>query len=284
MKVLIIQENGRHEKNRNYRECFSLKRAFEFNGWAADVWGLNHANWSILPNFDSYDLIFTLENYDLTGWLPDLSKIKRPYKVLWAIDAHSRGTHPYENIFKNGKYDLLLHSTLDYVDNNSKIWFPNCFDSDLVKYLALDKISDVGFCGEISNRGDFLIRLDQQKEFSFKKDIFVIGDDMVKVINGYKIHFNKNWGNDINYRNFETIACRTALLTNKNYQYEILGFKDEYNCFFYDGFEDFIDKAKWILKNDLLRYNVAKRGLDLSIKHSYTQRVKKFIDFLKEKI
>ena len=71
MKILIIQENGRHEENRHLRECFSMQRAFQFHDVDCDVWGLGHD--SPEPDFESYDLIINLENYDETGWVPDLS-------------------------------------------------------------------------------------------------------------------------------------------------------------------------------------------------------------------
>ena len=44
MNVLLIQENGRHEENRGFRECFCLQRAFKFNRNSCDVWGLGHTN------------------------------------------------------------------------------------------------------------------------------------------------------------------------------------------------------------------------------------------------
>ena len=37
---------------------------------------------------------------------------------------------------------------------------------------------------------------------------------MVKAINSYKIHFNRNHSKDINYRTFETLGCQTVLVTN----------------------------------------------------------------------
>jgi hypothetical protein len=40
MKTIIIQEHSRHKENIEYRECMSLKRAFEFHGHEASVWGL----------------------------------------------------------------------------------------------------------------------------------------------------------------------------------------------------------------------------------------------------
>ena len=64
MKILLIQENGRHDANRNYRECFCLQRAFIFHGHECDVWGLGHTNFTNIPEYESYDWIINLENYD----------------------------------------------------------------------------------------------------------------------------------------------------------------------------------------------------------------------------
>lgn len=281
MKVLLIQENGRHDANKQYRECLSLQKAFISMGWVADVWGLNHESWPTFPSFNEYDVIFNLENHDDIGWVPDFSKITKPFKILWAIDAHSRSIYPYEYEFKRGKYNLLLHSTLDYVDNKNRIWFPNTFDNTLIFPLNKEKTYDVGFCGDRSNRGDYIDLLQDQKEFTFKSDIFVIGDAMVEAINSYNIHFNKNWGNDINYRSFETIACKTPLFTNYNYQYDLLGFKDNINCVFYKSKEDLIDKIKYYLNNKDKLSIIGENGFILSKKHNYNERVKNLLMFLK---
>ena len=57
MNVLIIQENGRHDGNRNFRECFCTQRALLHHSHEADVWGLGHDNYEQEPDYDSYDLI-----------------------------------------------------------------------------------------------------------------------------------------------------------------------------------------------------------------------------------
>ena len=93
MRILIIQENGRHEENRDFRECFSLQRAFVTLGYACDVWGLGHSNYTSAPDFDCYDVIINLENYDEAGWVPDLSQATAR-KFLWAIDG-KKITIPY---------------------------------------------------------------------------------------------------------------------------------------------------------------------------------------------
>ena len=71
MKFLIIQENGRHEISKHLRECNSMQRAFIKCGAECDVWGLGHENYNTVPDYNSYDVIINLENYD-TGRMPNL--------------------------------------------------------------------------------------------------------------------------------------------------------------------------------------------------------------------
>ena len=127
MKILIIQENGRHEENKHFRECFCMQRSLQKLGHETDVWGLGHDHFEASPFWDTYDIILNFENYDIEGWLPDLSSVTKPKKYLWSIDAHCRGMKPFYDTFHSGKYDLILQSTEDYVDENS-VCFPNCYD------------------------------------------------------------------------------------------------------------------------------------------------------------
>src|SRR6185369_7678096 len=99
MNILLIQENGRHESNREFRECQALARAFEQLGHEPVVWGLGHPGYPDRPNFERFDLILNLENYDEKGWLPDLSETKHPVKMLWAVDEHVRGEEYYKSLF-----------------------------------------------------------------------------------------------------------------------------------------------------------------------------------------
>jgi hypothetical protein len=275
MKVLIIQENGRHDKNRHLRECFSLQRSFTILGHEAIVWGLGHPNFNEKITFKDFDLIINLENYDEIGWVPDLSNIKTK-KLLWSIDAHVRGEHFYNTEFERGGYDLLLHSTKDYVNSNKKLWFPNCFDDNFVKPMDVEKTSDVGFCGSLLNRSEYIKILSEN--FNFRFDNFVIGDDMIKSINSYRIHWNKNISNDINYRSFETIGCGIPLVTNYNYQYEELGFVDGFNVMLYRNMDEMVRKIQSLLSDEHLMMSMANNGLELSKKHTYTERVKKILE------
>jgi spore maturation protein CgeB len=100
---------------------------------------------------------------------------------------------------------------------------------------------------------------------------------MVEAINSYKIHFNCNISNDINYRSFETIGCGTLLLTNYNVQYETLGFKDFENCVFFYTIEEAIEKFNYIINNEDQLNSIAAEGYKLSRRHTYTKRLEEVL-------
>jgi len=276
MKFLIIQENGRHTVSKHLRECNSLQRALLFNGEECDVWGLGHDNFKTVPDYEQYDVIVNLENYDV-GWVPDLSGTIKPLKLLWAIDCHCQGKAYYTNIFNRGKYHKILEATKYFLDPNS-VWFPNCYDSDfLVPLNDIEKTIFLGFCGNYVNRQqDFEII----KSFfpDFKLDINVRGIHMIRVINSYYIHFNKNMSNDINYRNFETMGCGTFLLTSYDDQYKDLGFKEGEHFYTYRTLPEAVDKINFLKNNRAIITDMAKRGHDFVEKsHTFKARAKELI-------
>ena len=236
LKILLIQEKSRHAINIDFRECCCLKRAFESLNQSVDIWGLGWDNFLTPPDFNSYDLIINMENYG-DKWLPDLSKIHNPQKMLWTIDSHTRGLDAYVRIFNAGNYDILLQSTRDFVPldpNKKSIWFPNSFDDSLFRYTDWNKKKFfIGFCGSLLNRRPYLQKLQEWFGNDFKENIWVLGPDMVSAIQSYKINFNLNVANDINFRSFETLGAGSVLCTNDNPQYVDLGFQDGVNCIFF---------------------------------------------------
>lgn len=286
MKILIIQERGQHDANRDFRESCCLKRSFDSMGHDCIIWGKGHKDFLSPPDFNSFDLIVNLENYG-DSWMPDLSATTKPFKVIWCIDAHVRGIEPYEQIFSNGKYHILAHATKDYVRNEYHRWLPNCSDSTLLTPIPnVDKPHRMGFCGNhvTPNRKQAVDTLTQV--FGLKQDIFVIGHDMVKAINSYQVHFNMNISNDINYRSFETLACQTVLLTNYNPQYEQLGFIDGKNCFIYSDHRDMIVKVTELIEmmshpsNPIEQIALNGRELFLS-KHTYNHRASEIFNMIR---
>lgn len=277
MKILIIQENGRHEVSKHLRECNSMQRALIYNGVECDVWGLGHANFETVPDYNAYDVIINLENYD-TGWMPNLADFNKPLKFLWAIDSHVRGYDYYRNVFTEGKYNYTLQATKHFCDNES-LWFPNCYDDDFIKPNDTEKKYLVGFCGNYVNRMPFFSFI--STFIPLHLDIDVRGQHMIDAINSYKIQLNKNISNDVNYRNFETMGCKTVLLTDENDQYEELGFKDGENCFIYDSVEDAVNIVRTLEQDDTLVETVATAGYNFAAtKHTFKKRANSLLKFI----
>ena len=278
MKVLIIQENGHHDANRNYRECFSLQRAFISLGHDCSVWGLLHPNYDDIPDFNSYDIIMDIENNN-TEWIPYelIGETTKPIKYLWAIDAHLIPPDKFEQRYKMGNFHKLLHSTIDYVNDPHHFWFPNAYDHHMISKGTTEKKSFMGYCGSLGSpeRTDLVNYISD--EFQAKIDINVLGTDMVKAIQSYVIHFNKNIKNDLNYRNFETIGCGTVLLSDKNKQHEMLGFVDGENCILYESKEDLKYKTSYYANNVEKLREIAEKGYQLSKQHTYVNRVQKLL-------
>jgi len=285
MRIVIIQECGRHEANKNYRESLNLQRALLHNeGVEAIVWGLNYPNFNTpFSEIEKWaDVIFVIENYT-PEWLPvkEIRESKK-LKIYWSIDSHCVLSQ-HQKLCAMLDINILLNSTESYIPNftglvKKSYWFPNAYPDDLIKPMDIEKIYDVGFCGNQLNRGHFINHLDK---FNIKKDFFVIGDDMVKSINSYKIHFNRNISNDINYRTFETTGCATFLMTNHTPGLEKL-FKIGEEIVTYENFNDLDEKIKYFLNNESERKKIELAGYERSKKdHTYFERSKTLLDIIK---
>jgi hypothetical protein len=277
MKILIIQENGHHEKNRNFRECFCLKRGFEHHGAEVEIWGKGHEGFDSIHYdsrmygqwFSHFDLVFAIENWD---WMPDMSRI-HTNKFIWAIDAHCKGPQVYEQY----GFDKVLHATKQFAKDGC--WLPNCYDDTIIKPLENSFYNrvNVGFCGNKVNRWDMIQKL--QKEFKLQFDEMVIGEDMVRAINSYKIHWNANISVDVNYRNFETMGCQTCLLTSAHPDYFELGMVNQDNCLIYNSYSELHNNLKVAIEIDDWREKIAKKGYELvKARHTYKHRAQTILE------
>lgn len=285
MKIVIIQEAGRHEANKEFRESLNLKRALDkINGIESIVWGLNFQYFSTpFSEIEKWaDVIFIIENYT-SGWLPlqDIARSKK-LKIFWSIDSHVvLGQH--QQMCKGLNVDILLNSTESYIPmfsglTNKSYWFPNAYPDDLISPMNLEKVYDVGFCGSIG--GDRPQWMQSMYRFNIKQDGLVIGNDMVKAINSYKIHFNRNAADDINYRTFETCGCDTFLITNYTNNLEKL-FKIGEEIETYDSMDNLNEKIQYYLDNESKRVEIQKAGYKRAKKdHTYFERAKILVDII----
>ena len=275
MKILIIQENGRHLENREFRECFNLQRALLRKNVDTIVWGLGHDNFNtpFQQIIKDIDVIILLENYESNGWLPDLSNINK-LKIFWSIDSHMVLMNHITTVVKN-KIDIVLNaieSHQNYFKTSKTFYFPNAYPSDLISPIdGVDKNIFLGFCGSLLNRSEILDKL--ENKFELKKDIWKLGNEMVKTINGYKIHFNKTLSNDINYRIFETMGCNTLMLTNSTENINTF-FNDMENIVIYNNEIELFEKLNILYSDNDLIKKISNSGHELvKNNHTYDNRV-----------
>ena len=274
MKILIIQENGRHLENREFRECFNLQRALLRKNVNTVVWGLGHNNFNtpFQQIIKDIDVIILLENYESNGWLPDLNNINK-LKIFWSIDSHMVLMNHITTVVKN-KIDIVLNaieSHQNYFKTSKTFYFPNAYPSDLISPIdGVDKNIFLGFCGSLLNRSEILDKL--ENKFELKKDIWKLGNEMVKTINGYKIHFNKTLSNDINYRIFETMGCNTLMLTNSTENINTF-FNDMENIVIYNNETELFEKLNILSSDNDLIKKISHSGYELvKNNHTYNKR------------
>lgn len=285
MNFLLIQEAGRNPPNAHFREALSMQRALLTLGHQARVWGLNHP-FSDEPFEDAaagFDVVFLMEQYDQTGWVPDISGFNGP-RVFWTIDSHcSLQEHVAQA--KRQKITHLLSSTEHYLPHYTapnRYWFPNCYDDTLIYPMPeVEKKHAVGFCGNVNNRGPLLDYMDAADGFGLvKRDIFVIGHEMVRAINSYKVAFNRNISDDLNYRTFETAGCKTFLLTNYTPNLGKL-FEVGEELVTYSSGEDLVRMIRYYLEHPKEREAIAEAGYNrVKRDHTYLRRASQLCDIL----
>ena len=283
--ILMVQERGRHAANWQFRESENFRRAFTKLGVKCEVWGLGQPTFST-PFQDmvkDYDVIFVMENYDQQSWLPDFSKVNK-FKVFWSIDSHCvLGQHVFFS--KISKFDIHLNSTEGYIKHFARhspkcYWFPNAYPDDLIDHKPdVQKVHNLGFCGSmISDRARWLDEINMH--IPVHRDIFVLGDAMVNVLNSYKIGLNKTLADDINYRVFETIGTKTLLLTNIVPKMDEL-LVPEKHMVTYSSLEELVEKAKYYLSNPNEAAEIANMGYNhVREHHTYYERSKKFLEII----
>lgn len=284
MKIVIIQEAGRHSENREFREGLSWQRALQSYGHDVILWGLGYDNYSV-PFGDiskGADVIFLLEQYDQTGWTPDFSKSKA-LKIHISIDDHCNINEHFRQVERQ-QIDIHFSATERYLEyynrpGMEKHWLPNCYDDLLIYPMSdIQKSTPIGFCGNLVNRKPWIDYL--AEHHGMKTDIFIIGKNMVQAINAYQIGFNRNMDIDINYRTFEVTGCRTMLLTNATPNLEKM-FDIGKEIVTYDSLSGLSDKIRYFMNHPAERESIAEAGYQrVKRDHTYTARAGQLLEIL----
>jgi len=284
-RVLIIQEKGRHAANEEFREASCAQRALARLGVTSTGWGLNHETFRVpfAEMEKEHDVVLLLENYPETDWLPDLSACRKA-KIFWCIDSHVV-LERHLVLCARHRINMVLSAVRGHVAAfraHGGVYFPNAYPEDLVEPGTACRRQDVGFCGNIANRGPWLKAI--EKKFALQIDEFVLGRAMVQAVQGYRIHFNRSHSIDINYRTFETLGCRTFLLTNETPGLGEL-FRIGTDLVTYRDEKDLLEKIAHYLRHPDEREAIARRGHEHARRHhTYTVRMETLLDLIRERL
>jgi len=256
------------------------------------VWGRGHETFArpLAEVTRDADAVLLLENYD-AGWVPDLSRL-RALRIFWSIDSHVT-LAAHVRTCRRQKIHLLLNATEGYLPHfraagRTCAWFPNAYPADLVRPLPdVPKRHDVGFCGNVLDRGPWLEAL--RAEFGLHVLSFetpaghnhdAIGPGMVRAVNSFRIHWNRNLADDINFRTFETLGCGTLLLTNHTPGLERLFDCERHLALYRDGAECKA-QIRALLAEPARRERVAAAGhAHARAHHTYDVRARQLLELM----
>jgi len=287
MNIIFLQSKGLNAGNLEYKE--GMQRAMTRLGHNVLTWGIGHESydtpWPTTVQKFKPDVILCCEDYDRKKWVPNFWGV-RCLKVFWSMDSHLAFAKHLQACNKQ-KVNLVLVAMDSMVDkfkgrHRDAVFFPNSFPADLMDKSSALKEYDIGFCGHIVNRGQWLNEI--SKQIPMRLDISVIGEAMVRSLNSYRIGWNRNISFDINCRTFETLGAGTFLLTNETDRISDL-FEDGKHLVYYHTIEDCIDKARYYLKHPAKREAIAAAGHDHAhANHSYDARALEFIKLVEERV
>jgi len=281
--LLIIQSRGKHPENREYRECECLSRAFTRQGIPNQVTGLGYESFAAFNELlAAATTVLVVENYGMTKWLPRTLRHFHGPRVFWCVDSHvAMNRHVQE--CDAYKFSMVLCSVAAHVNalkgpGRQARWCPNAYPSDLIQPVRRgEKRHDVGFCGSwVTGRRPFYEKV--AKRARIQTDIRVLGDAMVEAVRSYRIHLNRNYSVDLNYRTYETMGAGTFLLTNPTDNLLNM-FTPGVHLDVYRSVDECLKKIDYYLTHPHEREAIAANGChQVQRKHSYDARARWMIE------
>lgn len=275
---------GRNDGNPLYIAA-ALKRRNKPGLFESDV---------LAPN----DTVYNHGKYDLNIWVDwgeDALKDLIPYKMIecpkpsiyWASDTHLGYQHRLETAKKFDHVFVAQKKAVgDFERDGVKAeWLPHAFEPlayDLQEPLI--KKYDVCFIGHINNekRIEFLDRMFKEfPSFWYGQKLF---NDAAKKFGESKICLNISHSDDLNMRTFEVMGTGSFLLTEYVPSMEEL-FQDGVHLAWYKTIDEAIDKAKFYLKNEDLRNEIAKKGYqEVILNHTIDNRLDRMLQVCEKEL
>lgn len=189
-------------------------------------------------------------------------------------------------VFQAQKQDWLRNVQQGVLTSS---WLPLAADPDVWKPLAMPKVYDVGFGGNIwcHERRAALERIGDEWQLGH-----FVGRpaDLVEGYARSKVGFNvSGWygsaiAYDVNMRVFEIMACGLPLITNYLPELMELGILPEDTCLPYDSLDGAMAQIRLALqRGEVYRADLGQRARQLVLDgHTYRHRIEEALEILKE--
>jgi len=291
MHILISYRGVPHARGRETGAC--LARAFRQLGYSIYEYGNYYGSTERLSNDkppSAVDLLVYCECNDSDPQYTELKNLDAGCKVYWDFDVH---THPARTLLfaLRMRFDHIFFANKLYEGSFRKInsqthFLPYAFDDEYLRPIPnIQKTVGVGLCGSPYPTRVALIEQLRQSGIDARLFSGVYGEDMVHLINSFKIHLNYNpeWGRGIlNSRVWETIGCGTLLLTQSEDFIELF-FCDHEHLSLYQDTGDCIRLARYWLDHPDEREQIAQAGHEYGLEHhTYVARARTMLDTVKE--
>jgi hypothetical protein len=297
----------KYVENKNGLYFTELQKAFE-----------NNESIEILKNLEKCEVLVLGPGFLCDEWLQKnkdlpLHKLDKT-KCLFLNKEYKNLNQKIEFINKNNIQIVFTahHSFKEWNSRCPNATFykiPFAYNQDIFTDYQEKKIYDLGFTGNLFNKGPYIGDEIMGKNFNnvreriFDKiktepfysnlqmllgeDVYLKGKQYGKTINSSKIWICTPSAIDlVGTRFYEIMGCNTLLLAkvieNENI-YDGLFEEGKHFIGFKDDLSDFTEKVKYYLSNEVERVKITKSAYELvNTKHCWKHRVDKIVQILKE--
>ncbi len=287
MKIVVSYRGTLHAPGRETGAC--LARALRRLGHSVFVYGNYYGSPRRISSDHipfAPDLLIYCECNDDEPQYKELKSLKAKHMAYWDFDIHTHPARTLMFIMRMG-FDFVFFANKLYESSFKKLcpksyFLPYAIDDESCRELpGIEKTVDVGLCGSPYPTRVALIETLQKAGIDARLFTGVYGEDMVRLVNSFKIHLNYNpgWGRGIlNGRVWETIGCGTLLLTQREDFIELF-FRDKEHISLYQDVDDCIRLARHWIENSDERECVALSGHKHGLQyHTYVARAQSILE------
>lgn len=244
----------------------------------------------------SFDLNLLVDYGEDSLGIPLSWELPHP-NVYWAFDTHidEKGYFYRLNRAKQFDHVFLCHKAQiaefirDGIDPQKIHYLPVAAETDCYRPYPVMPKWNWSFIGHMnsSHRIDLIDRF--IKEFGLGDQKGYLGyripqiqghcvlDDAAKKFSMSRLTINASIRGDLNMRVFESMACKTVLLTDDIPTIHEF-FKDGEHLVLYKNIDEAVEKAKALLDDPKRMHSIAESGYkEILVKHTYNHRVREML-------